>query len=150
MFNIFSPEQYLTFLNTKFIKEKLLKEFELLLNDQNSELDTFELEADAYEVGETNMNFVLKFYTVLKVFLNQNISFFTKVFDKMSKDKVHDFFLELFKQLIHEYKERLTQQFISLKLEGYMQKQNEIHVKIFNQVILGSIQKCQDIVLTQN
>ena len=92
---------------------------------------------------------VLRFFTTLKNFLGDNIEFFVKVFDKISKERVQEFYAELFSQVLASYKERLTQQFLAIKLDGYIEKQVEIQTDIFNLVILASLQHCQDIVLSQ-
>ena len=120
------------------------------MHNQKIELDTFALGPDAYEVGEAQANIVLRFFTTVKNFLGDNIQFFTKVFDKIQKEKVQEFYAELFSQILGEFKERIGQQFLSIKLEGFVEKQSEIHAAIFNNVILASLQKCQDIVLSQS
>jgi len=73
-----------------------------------SEKDRYgELAQEAIEVAESHTPFLVNFYGTLIKFLGQNVKFFGKVFDKMSKEKINAFYAELFKQIINEYKERI-------------------------------------------
>lgn len=58
---------------------------------------------------------VLKFFRAMIVFLQDNIDFFSKVFDKFPKEKLQDFYAMLFDIILEEHKEKLMNEFTSLK-----------------------------------
>lgn len=64
-----------------------------------------------------------------------------RIFDKLPKDMLFEFYLELFKAIIAEYRERLTNEFVSLKEE------TKIQVEIFDKVVLYGLAKCQEVVI---
>jgi len=72
------------------------------------------------------------------------------VFDKIQKDKINSFYSELFKQIINEYKDRIKQEFVNLKIEEdngnvdpkMFTRIQQIHSKIFDIVVIDSLQSC--------
>ena len=116
-----------------------------------------ELAVEAMELAEGRAPFLVNFYGTLIRFLGQNVKFFGKVFDKMSKEKINGFYAELFQQIINEYKDRIKEEFVFLKLDEAeanaetisFTKTSQIHSEIFNIVILSALETCQEIVIFQ-
>ena len=100
----------MAFVNTKFIKEKLVKDFEKII------------------VKQKQTNFVEKFYGAMTEYLKENVQFFVQVFDKLSKDKSNSFYFELFSQILKLYSDRLFSDFLALE-----------DPEIFNDVLLSSV-----------
>ena len=121
LFNIFNKDQYLQFISQKLIKENLMKEFNKMMSkphvpsDDSNTLDHLG-HIHAIEVADAAESMLLlKFFRVMLKFLCHNVKFFLKVFDKLPKELLFGFYEELFKAIISEYRERLTNEFVTFK-----------------------------------
>jgi len=54
---------------------------------------------------------ILRFFRGMIVFLEENVEFFIKVFDKFDKEKIQEFYKTLFGIIISQYAEKLTNEF---------------------------------------
>ena len=82
--------------------------------------------------------FTVKFYKALLKLVTDNIDFVCKLFEKLPRDKINEYYQLMFTVLLDEYKMRLSQDYLATA---------NVNSEIFNSVVLTSLQKLQVIVV---